>query len=108
MKHFEFRMIPGGYWRRIKGTTPGGMDLIERPHFVPLTERGRRYLAIDASRLVGSSGLCPGEIRVEGQWVQAYRFIEISEEAVADMLPTLNEEVDRYMDHLHRNSQENI
>jgi hypothetical protein len=103
MNHFEFRTVPAVEWRRLQGTTPHGTNCA-RPHFVPVTKRGLRYITIDSTRFAGSSGLCPGEILVDGAWSLAYRFIEIGETAVAEMLLGLNMEVDRYLDALSQNS----
>lgn len=78
-EHFEHRMIPAGEWQRIRGTTPTGDDC-ERPHFVATTDRGQSFVALDAFGACGSTGLCPGKVLVDGEWIYAYRFIKLPED----------------------------
>jgi hypothetical protein len=96
MNHFEFRTVPAGEWRRIKGTTARGTEG-DRPHFVPVTDDGQRFAALDAFGACGSIGLCPGEILVDGEWVTGYRFIKIPEAAAVEMVAHLNEAVNKFL-----------
>jgi len=96
MTHFKFQMIPGIRWRRLKGTTPKGKNC-ERPHFVPITDVGRTFAAVDAFGGMGRTGLCPGEILINGEWVTGYRFISIAEGLDRDMLADLNEQVENLL-----------
>ncbi len=95
MKHFEFHYVPAVNWRRIKGTTAKGPESI-RPHFVPVTEHGRRFAALDAFAGFVTTGFCPGAIRVGTAWVTGYRFVEIPESVVSDMLAELNRAVSKF------------
>jgi hypothetical protein len=80
-KHFKFAIIPAGEWRRINGTNPLGGDG-DRPHFVPVTDRAHGFAALDAFGACGRTGLCPGEILIDGEWKTGYRFIRISDDVI--------------------------
>ncbi len=86
-------MIPAGQWQRLSGTTPTG-PMEDRPHFVPTTEVGEAFVALDAFGACGHTGLCPGKILVDGEWKHAYRFIKIGEEAIPEMLADLDKAVE--------------
>lgn len=122
MNHFEYQIIPADQWRRIKGTPPKKEDCpptlatvdafvgraadrlcrlkgttlkgdaCERPHLVPITPEGRTFAALDA--FVRQTDLCPGEIRINGEWVIGYRFVVATETDTLIMLSDLNEEVE--------------
>lgn len=97
MKHFEFRVVPFGQWRRLKGTTPRGEDA-ERPHIVALTLQAEAFIGLDAFGAVGNTGLCPGEVLVNGKWTLAYRFVDVTEETAAKMIEDLEKEMTRCPD----------
>lgn len=88
MNHFEYQIIPADQWRRIKGNPSEG----ERPHLVPITPEGRTFAALDA--FVRQTDLCPGEIRINGEWVVGYRFVVATETDTLIMLSDLNEQVE--------------
>jgi len=94
LKNFEYREIPFGSWRRLNGTTPRGDDSA-RPHIVGLTDKARSFISMDAFGAMGTTGLCPGEILVDGAWEPAYRFVELTPEVAAKMLPDLEAELAR-------------
>jgi hypothetical protein len=96
MMHFEYQIIPADQWRRIKGTTPKGDDCA-RPHFVPITDVGRTFAAVDAFGGMGRTGLCPGEILINGEWVTGYRFVVATEADTLVMLSDLNEQVENLL-----------
>ena len=94
MKHFKFATIPVGEWRRLKGTTARGDDC-DRPHFVPVTERGQTFASAMSSGFF-SCGLCPGGVLIDGEWVVGFRFITIGDDAVRDILDVLNKQVEQF------------
>jgi hypothetical protein len=94
VNHFEFQTIPADRWRRLAGTTPVG-SRNDRPHFVPITDEGRTFAAMDS--FIGGTGLCPGEILVDGEWVTGFRFIRIPDDVAAEMLVDLNEAVENFL-----------
>ncbi len=92
--HFRYQMIPAGRWSRLIGTTPKGGDNDARPHLIPTTERGRTLVQIDMTGFFGRTGLCPGQVTLDdGSLEYAYRFINLPENEVVDMLDQLDEQV---------------
>ncbi|MHC4701019.1 MAG: hypothetical protein ACYTFQ_10630 [Planctomycetota bacterium] len=94
MEHFKFATIPAEEWWRLKGTTAKGNEG-DRPHFVPMTEEGRKFAEIMASGFF-SCGLCPGGILIDGVKTTGFRFIHIEEEVVPEMLDDLNRQVEKF------------
>lgn len=94
MKNFEFRILDRNDWHRMNGTTAKGANG-PRPHIVPLTQAASAFVSMDALGAMGSTGLCPGRALVDGEWITAYRFVKLSEETAAKMIPDLEEELAR-------------
>lgn len=92
--HFEYKIIPAGRWSRIKGTTARGGDAEPRPHLIPITEVGKRFVHIDATQFIGRTGLVPGEVTLDnGETVLAYRFIALPAEEAPDMIAQLDAQI---------------
>jgi hypothetical protein len=89
--HFKYEIIPAGKWARLNGTKSGSNE--PRPHFVPVTDSGRRFIELDVFGLLGKTGLCPGEIFRENKVELGYRFLNLTEEEGRDLLAELNKSV---------------
>jgi len=95
MKHFKFEVVPANRWRRIQGTNPKGPDG-PRPHFVPVTQRGRQFAGLDSFVGCRLTDMCPGKVLIDKEWATGYRFIEIPEAVVPEMLADLNKAVEKF------------
>lgn len=91
LSHFGYRLVPSGQWARIDGTVRTGEDDVDRPHMVPVTDAGRRFMELDVA--IGRSGLTPGIIDDAGRQTYAYRFIELPTEAIETVIAELNQGV---------------
>jgi len=89
---FEYRVIPDDNWRRLTGTTAKGTDG-PRPHIVPTTAMAKSFASMDAFGAMGRTGLCPGEVLIDGEWVVAYRFVELKPEVAVDIIKDLEGEM---------------
>lgn len=93
-EHFQYQIIPAGRWSRLEGTTARGGTDEPRPHLVPKTDMARKLVAIDAGGFIGSTGLCPGNVILDGgEEITAYRFIDLPEDVAADMMVDLDAQI---------------
>ena len=95
--HFRYAIVEAGNWRRYKDPVGehGSVDE-DRPHFIAKTELGDKFVALDASGMIGRTGLCPGWVRLpNGDEIRAYRFMHVGEspEGIEEMLGDLDNEV---------------
>jgi hypothetical protein len=97
--HFAYQLVPEGSWSRIKGDigppTPSPSEA--RPHFIALTPEAKKFVHLDTSGVLGSSGLCPGEVLHRGEWVEAYRFVNIKSSVITTLLKDLNTLLEQVM-----------
>jgi hypothetical protein len=95
-RHWLYKMIPAGEWRRSKyPTSNSGKSTTEpRPHIIPITEPAKRMVVVDSAGFIGSTGLCPGELLYEGNWTEGYRVIKIEAAAIPEMLEGLDRQVE--------------
>lgn len=82
-------------WRRITPDGTASTVMYEvRPHLVPTTEEAEKFVAIDAFGCIGHSGLCPGEVLIDGEWKHAYRFVKLTEKDAVSLISQLEAEID--------------
>lgn len=94
----SFQLAICDTWRRILPSNVESAIVYEpRPHLIPLTQEAETLVAIDAGGFMGHSGLCPGEVLLDGKWITAYRFIKLSEEDAANLILQLEAEIENVM-----------
>lgn len=94
----SFRLAMCDTWRRIlpKNAESAIMNEV-RPHLIPVTKEAETFVSVDAGGFIGHSGLCPGEVLIDGQWVTAYRFLKLSEEDAANLILQLEAAIENVM-----------
>jgi hypothetical protein len=73
-------------WRRSQN---GPIETEPRPHLVPTDDRGAKLVICNSMGWAGFSNLCPGFALVDGQWVDAYRFKELTDAAADEIVHQL-------------------
>lgn len=94
----SFRLAMCDTWRRIlpKNAESAIMNEV-RPHLIPVTKEAETFVSVDAGGFIGHSGLCPGEVLIDGQWVTAYRFIQLTEEDAVNLILQLEDSMAQVM-----------
>lgn len=94
----SFRYAVCDTWRRIVPQGSQSAVMFEpRPHLIPTTHEAETFVSVDAGGFIGQSGLCPGEVLIDGQWVSAYRFIKLTEEDAANLILQLEDSMAHVM-----------
>jgi hypothetical protein len=102
--HFRHEIVEAGKWRRYCNPRGDhGSTNEARHHFIAQTERAQLFIKLDASEVMGNTGLCPGYVALEdGTEVLAYRFLFLgaNEQQLEMMLGDLDREVERFREYL--------
>lgn len=97
MTQFRHEIVAAGEWRRIGTHGRENKEGLHnsRPHLIPETVGAMSFVGLVAFGPMGTGGLCPGEVLVNGEWIGAFRFIDLPPESVDKIVADIQVEMER-------------
>lgn len=90
--HFRFEMIDASKWFLADGTSAAPGSIVPRPHFVPVTDKAKKYIRL---KLLCTNGLRRGYIlRDNGEKEMAFSVLTLTEAEAQKFMVELDYEVD--------------